>query len=65
MMRSMTSNTACASVSGDPAGDRPCRAGRRCAVTTRELMRHLRPEDYRVMPWKNGGGVDDRNRDLS
>ena len=20
-------------------------------------MRHLRPEDYRVMPWKNGGGV--------
>ena len=19
-------------------------------------MRHLRPEDYRVMPWKNGGG---------
>ncbi len=21
------------------------------------LMRHLRPEDYRVMPWKNGGGV--------
>lgn len=20
-------------------------------------MRHLRPENYRVMPWKNGGGV--------
>jgi len=20
-------------------------------------MRHLRPEDYRVMPWKNGGGA--------